>query len=104
MRIYFMSICGTGMGNAALLLREAGHEVLGADQNIYPPMSDVLAQAGIEVLPGFDAERLRRLAPDLVVVGNVNTRGNPEIEWLLEFRAIPYTSLPEVPLYPWRSS
>jgi len=95
MRIYFMSICGTGMGNAALLFRQAGHEVLGADQNIYPPMSDVLAQAGIEVLPGFDAERLARLAPDLVVVGNVNTRGNPEVEWLLETRAIPYTSLPE---------
>lgn len=89
-----MSICGTGMGNAALLLRAAGHEVLGADHNIYPPMSDVLAKAGIEVLPGFDPERLARLAPDLVVVGNVNTRGNPEIEWLLESRALPYTSLP----------
>lgn len=90
-----MSICGTGMGNAALLLRSAGHEVLGADQNVYPPMSDVLAEAGVEVLPGFDAGRLARLAPDLVVVGNVNSRGNPEIEWLLESRALPYTSLPE---------
>ncbi len=90
-----MSICGTGMGNAALLLREAGHEVLGADQNVYPPMSEVLAKAGIEVLPGFDAGRLAQLAPDLVVVGNVNTRGNPEVEWLLETRAIPFTSLPE---------
>ena len=75
-----MSVCGTGMGNAALLLRAAGHEVFGADQNVYPPMSEVLADAGIEVLSGFDAERLQRLAPDLVVVGNVNTRGNPEIE------------------------
>lgn len=90
-----MSVCGTGMGNAALLLRAAGHEVFGADQNVYPPMSEVLADAGIEVLSGFDAERLQRLAPDLVVVGNVNTRGNPEIEWLLESRSIPYTSLPE---------
>ena len=49
MRIYFMGICGTAMGNAALLARAAGHEVLGADQGIYPPMSDVLAGAGITV-------------------------------------------------------
>ncbi len=91
-----MSICGTGMGNAALLLREAGHEILGCDQGIYPPMSKVLADAGITVLPGFDAERLTHLQPDLVVIGNVNTRGNPEIEWLLQTRAIPYVSLPEV--------
>ena len=91
-----MSICGTGMGNGALLLREAGYTVLGCDQNVYPPMSDVLAEAGIEVLSGFDAERLARLKPDLVVVGNVNTRGNPEVEWLLESRAIPFVSLPEV--------
>lgn len=89
-----MSICGTGMGNAALLLREAGHTVFGADQQVYPPMSDMLQAAGIDILPGYDAGRLRQLAPDLVVVGNVNTRGNPEVEWLLESRAIPYTSLP----------
>lgn len=94
-RIYFMSICGTGMGNAALLLREAGHEVSGSDQNAFPPMSRVLAEAGIEVLKGFDAQRLADLAPDLVVVGNVNARGNPEIEWLLDTRAIPFVSLPE---------
>jgi len=84
------------MGNGALLLREAGHTVLGSDQNVYPPMSEVLVHAGIEVLPGYDAERLKALAPDLVVVGNVNTRGNPEVEWLLETRAIPMVSLPEV--------
>ncbi|MFW6354455.1 MAG: UDP-N-acetylmuramate--L-alanine ligase [Verrucomicrobiota bacterium] len=90
-----MSICGAGMGNAALLLAEAGHEVLGCDQHAYPPMSDVLRAAGIEVLPGFDEARLAALAPDLVVIGNVNTRGNPEVEWLLESRAIPYLSLPE---------
>jgi len=94
MRLYFMSVCGTGMGNAALLMRQLGHEVLGCDRNIYPPMSDALQAAGIEILPDFDVERLQRLQPDLVVVGNVNTRGNPEIEWLLETRAIPYTSLP----------
>jgi UDP-N-acetylmuramate: L-alanyl-gamma-D-glutamyl-meso-diaminopimelate ligase len=96
MRIYFMSICGTGMGNGALLMRSLGHEIIGADRNTYPPMSDQLANAGIEILEGYDAERLERLAPDVVVVGNVNTRGNPEVEWLLETRAIPFISLPEL--------
>jgi len=95
MRIYFMSICGTGMGNAALLFKAMGHDVIGADQNVYPPMSDALRVAGIEILQGFDAERLQQLAPELVVVGNVNTRGNPEIEWLLASRALPFVSLPE---------
>jgi UDP-N-acetylmuramate: L-alanyl-gamma-D-glutamyl-meso-diaminopimelate ligase len=94
MRIYFMSIGGTGMGNAAILMRQMGHEVLGADQALYPPMSDALAAAGIEPLEGFDAARLASLAPDLVVVGNVNTRGNPEVEWLLENRKVRMTSLP----------
>ncbi len=96
MHIYFMSICGTGMGNAALLLREYGHRISGADENTYPPMSDRLAEAGIDILPGYDADRLAALEPDLVVVGNVNTRGNPEIEWLLRERGIPFVSLPEV--------
>lgn len=96
MRIYFMSVCGTGMGNGALLMRASGHEVIGSDREAYPPMSDRLKDSGIEVLEGYDAARLERLAPDLVVVGNVNTRGNPEIEWLLEERKIPYVSLPEL--------
>lgn len=91
-----MSICGTGMGNGALLMRALGHEVLGADQNTYPPMSDRLKEKGIEILPGYDAARLESLNPDLVVVGNVNTRGNPEVEWLLEDRRIPFVSLPQL--------
>lgn len=77
-------------------MRSLGHTVLGADQNTYPPMSDRLAAAGIDILPGFNAERLKALQPDLVVVGNVNTRGNPEIEWLLRRREIPFVSLPEL--------
>lgn len=89
-----MSIGGTGMGNAAILMRRMGHEVLGADQGIYPPMSDALAEAGIEPLQGYNAARLAGLRPDVVVVGNVNTRGNPEVEWLLENRRVPMTSLP----------
>ncbi len=89
-----MGVCGTAMGNAALLARAAGHEVLGADANVYPPMSTVLAEAGITVHEGYDPARLGSLKPDVVVIGNAMTRGNPEVEWLLESRAIPFTSLP----------
>lgn len=84
------------MGNAALLLRSMGHEVMGVDNDVYPPMSDVLRNAGIEIYEGYDARRLEICAPDMVVVGNVISRGNPEIEWLLNTRKIPYCSLPEL--------
>jgi UDP-N-acetylmuramate: L-alanyl-gamma-D-glutamyl-meso-diaminopimelate ligase len=94
MKIYFMGICGTAMGNAALLARAAGHDVLGADTGVYPPMSTVLAAAGIALHEGYDPARLAALAPDLVVIGNAMSRGNPEVEWLLETRALPFTSLP----------
>ncbi len=89
-----MGICGTAMGNAALLVRAAGHEVLGADSGVYPPMSTVLAAAGIALHEGYDPARLERLRPDLVVIGNAMSRGNPEVEWLLDTRAIAFTSLP----------
>jgi UDP-N-acetylmuramate: L-alanyl-gamma-D-glutamyl-meso-diaminopimelate ligase len=94
MKIYFMGICGTAMGNAALLARAAGHVVSGADTGVYPPMSTVLADAGITLHEGYDPSRLERLAPDLVVIGNAMSRGNPEVEWLLDTRALPFTSLP----------
>lgn len=84
------------MGNAALLLRAMGHEVLGCDQAIYPPMSTLLEDAGVEIMQGYSVERLQQLAPDLVVVGNAYSRGNIEVEFLLESRSIEYTSLPEV--------
>ena len=96
MRIYFMGVCGTAMGNAALLMRALGHEVTGSDVGAYPPMSDHLRSAGVEILEGWDAARLERLAPDLVVVGNVASRGHPEVEWLLEKRTQAYVSLPEL--------
>ena len=96
MRIYFIGICGTAMGNAALLMRALGHEVLGADTGVYPPMSDHLRRAGVDILEGWDPDRLARLGPDLVVVGNVASRGHPEVEWLLESRSLPYVSLPEL--------
>lgn len=94
MRLYFMGICGTAMGNAALMLRSLGHDVCGADTGIYPPMSDLLKQSGIPLYEGYDAARLQSLQPDLVVVGNVTSRGHPEMEWLLDSRAFRYTSLP----------
>jgi UDP-N-acetylmuramate: L-alanyl-gamma-D-glutamyl-meso-diaminopimelate ligase len=94
MRLYFMGIGGTAMGQAALLARAAGHEVAGADAGVYPPMSTVLAQAGVTVHEGYDPARLAALAPDLVVIGNAMSRGNPEVEWLLDTRALNSTSLP----------
>ena len=96
MQIYFMGICGTAMGNAALLVREQGHEVCGADTGVYPPMSDVLAEAGIEVFDGYDAERLAALRPDRVVVGNAMSRGNVEVEWLLSQSEVTFISLPQL--------
>ncbi|MDQ8202459.1 Mur ligase family protein [Pelagicoccus sp. SDUM812003] len=95
MRIYFLGIAGTAMGNAALLFRAMGHQVMGCDQAIYPPMSDLLRDAGVEIMEGYDAERLRTLSPDLVVVGNAYSRGNVEVEYLLEARSVEFTSLPD---------
>ena len=94
MRIYFIGVCGTGMGNVALLLRAQGHEVSGADTDVYPPMSDLLEDSDIEVYEGYSPERLEKISPDFVVVGNAVTRGNPEIELLLDTRRFPMTSLP----------
>jgi len=82
------------MGHAALLAREFGHEVCGADVGVYPPMSDVLREAGITIFEGYDPVRLAGLRPELIIVGNVTTRGNEEMEWLLDTRAIPYVSMP----------
>ncbi|HWF43816.1 MAG TPA: UDP-N-acetylmuramate:L-alanyl-gamma-D-glutamyl-meso-diaminopimelate ligase [Candidatus Kapabacteria bacterium] len=94
MRIYFIGICGTAMGNGALLLRALGHEVGGSDDNIYPPMSLLLAEQGIAILPGYVAKNLE-WNPDIVVIGNAMSRGNEEVETVLD-RRIPYTSLPEL--------
>lgn len=96
MRLYFMGICGTAMGNAALLLKAQGHEVFGSDSGAYPPMSEVLADAGIEIFEGFDAGRLAELQPDRIVIGNAMSRGNPEVEWVLDQSALPYVSLPQL--------
>ncbi len=93
MHLHILGICGTFMGGIAVLARAAGHRVTGSDANVYPPMSTQLAAAGIEVLEGFAADQIA-LAPDLWVVGNVVTRGNPLVEEILDCGA-PFTSGPQ---------
>jgi UDP-N-acetylmuramate: L-alanyl-gamma-D-glutamyl-meso-diaminopimelate ligase len=92
MRIHILGIGGTFMAAAALLARELGYEVGGSDGPLYPPMSEVLADAGIEVCEGYKAEHLNP-APDLVVVGNIIARGNPAVEYMLN-AGLPYLSGP----------
>ena len=70
MRVFFIGICGTAMGNAAVLLKKMGHEVAGSDTGVYPPMSDVLSNAGIHLNEGFSADEMINWKPDRVVVGN----------------------------------
>ncbi|MBD2809854.1 UDP-N-acetylmuramate:L-alanyl-gamma-D-glutamyl-meso-diaminopimelate ligase [Xenorhabdus sp. Vera] len=93
MRIHILGICGTFMGGLAILARSLGHEVTGADANVYPPMSTLLEKQGIELIQGYDPVQLDP-APDMVVIGNAMTRGNPCVEAVLE-RGIPYTSGPQ---------
>ncbi len=93
MHVHILGISGTFMGGIAAIARAAGHRVTGSDRNVYPPMSTQLEALGIDVIQGFEAEQLD-LAPDIVVVGNVMTRGYPVVEALLE-RGLPYTSGPE---------
>ena len=84
------------MGNAAVLLSKLGHEVAGSDTGVYPPMSDVLSRAGIELFEGFEENILLDWKPDRVVVGNAVSRGNPQVELILRTREIPFVSLPEL--------
>ncbi len=93
MHLHVLGICGTFMGGLAALAREAGHRVTGCDANVYPPMSDQLAALGIELIEGYDAAQLK-LAPDLFVIGNAITRGNPLLEALLDAN-LAYTSGPQ---------
>ena len=93
MRIHILGICGTFMGGIAALAREFGVEVQGSDANVYPPMSDQLRALGIMLQEGWSAEHLKP-APDLVVVGNALSRGNPSIEYMLD-AGLPYISGPQ---------
>ncbi|WP_136247596.1 UDP-N-acetylmuramate:L-alanyl-gamma-D-glutamyl-meso-diaminopimelate ligase [Halomonas borealis] len=93
MHLHILGICGTFMGSLALLAREAGHRVSGSDAGVYPPMSTQLEQAGIVLCDGYSADNLGP-APDLVVIGNALSRGNPEVEAVLD-RGLPYVSGPQ---------
>ncbi|HXF66583.1 MAG TPA: UDP-N-acetylmuramate:L-alanyl-gamma-D-glutamyl-meso-diaminopimelate ligase [Burkholderiales bacterium] len=93
MHLHILGICGTFMGGIAVLARAAGHRVTGCDANVYPPMSEQLAACGIELIEGWSADQLA-LGPDVFVVGNVVTRGNPLMEEILA-RGLPYVSGPQ---------
>ncbi|MFC5441056.1 UDP-N-acetylmuramate:L-alanyl-gamma-D-glutamyl-meso-diaminopimelate ligase [Rhodanobacter ginsenosidimutans] len=93
MRLHILGICGTFMGGVAALARELGLTVEGSDANVYPPMSDQLEALGIELMRGYDAKHLQS-APDLVVVGNAMSRGNPAVEYMLDQR-LRYVSGPQ---------
>jgi len=93
MHIHILGICGTFMGGIALLAREMGHEVSGSDANVYPPMSTQLQEQGIRLMEGYDPAHLDP-EPDMVVIGNALSRGNPMVEYVLN-RGLPYTSGPQ---------
>ena len=93
MHIHILGICGTFMGGIALLAREKGHRVTGCDANVYPPMSTQLEAQGIELIEGYDAAQ-SELAPDLFVIGNAISRGNPLLEEILD-KGLPYVSGPQ---------
>ena len=93
MHIHILGICGTFMGGLAQLARAAGHRVTGCDAGVYPPMSTQLEAAGIGLVEGYDAGQLG-LAPDLFVIGNAISRGNPLLEEILD-RGLPYVSGPQ---------
>ena len=92
--IHFIGICGTAMGSTAVALRALGHEISGSDEKVYPPMSEVLREAGITVTEGYKPENLP-LNAEVYVVGNAISRGNPELEALLE-KKLPYVSMAEM--------
>jgi len=93
MHIHILGICGTFMGGIAVIARQAGHKVTGCDANVYPPMSTQLQAQGIELIEGFDAGQID-LKPDLFVIGNVVSRGNPLMEQILD-QGLAFTSGPQ---------
>jgi len=94
MKIHLIGICGTGMGSLAGLLAEAGHRVRGSDESVFPPMSTMLRSRGIPILEGYRAENLTGDRPDLVVVGNIASRDNPEVR-ALATAGVEYLSMPQ---------
>lgn len=94
MKIHISGICGTFMGGIAAIAKQLGHEVSGADQHVYPPMSDQLQQLGIDIHSGYDTKPLQVDGLDQVIVGNVMTRGMPATEYLLQ-QSLSYVSGPQ---------
>ena len=92
MHVHILGIAGTFMGGIAALAKAAGHHVTGSDRNVYPPMSTQLEALGIGLTEGWDPAQLNP-APDVVVIGNVMSRGNPVLEEVLD-RGLAYTSGP----------
>ena len=93
MHIHILGICGTFMGGIAVLAKQAGFKVTGCDANVYPPMSTQLQAQGIELIEGFSPEQTK-LNPDVYVIGNVVSRGNPLMEEILNL-GLPYISGPQ---------
>lgn len=93
MRIHILGICGTFMAGVAQIAKQAGHEVVGSDQNVYPPMSTQLEAQGIKLFNGFDPQHIDSNV-DCIIVGNVIKRGNPAMEYVLE-KNLPYVSGPQ---------
>ena len=93
MHIHILGICGTFMGGLAVIARQLGYQVSGSDQNVYPPMSTQLQQQGIQLMNGYRAENLDD-EPDLVIIGNALSRGNPEVEAVLN-KGLNYVSGPQ---------
>ncbi|WP_435337753.1 UDP-N-acetylmuramate:L-alanyl-gamma-D-glutamyl-meso-diaminopimelate ligase [Acinetobacter sp. LH3_13] len=93
MHLHILGICGTFMGSLALLARDLGHTVTGSDQNVYPPMSTQLENAGITLMQGYDRSHLQP-HPDLVIVGNAMKRGIDAVEYMLN-AGLPYISGPQ---------
>ena len=93
MHIHILGICGTFMGGLAVIARQLGYQVSGSDHNVYPPMSTQLQQQGIQLMDGYRAENLDD-EPDLVIIGNALSRGNPEVEAVLN-KGLNYVSGPQ---------
>lgn len=93
-KVHILGIGGTFMGGLALLARELGWEVTGSDQHIYPPMSTQLEKMGITLYEGYDAEVIKTIKPDSIIIGNAMSRGNPVVEYILN-EQLPYVSGPQ---------
>lgn len=93
MHIHILGICGTFMGGIAAIAKQLGHKVTGSDLNVYPPMSTQLEELGIELTQGWDVQQFEPI-PDVVIIGNALSRGNPAVEYVLD-RKLAYSSGPE---------